>query len=70
MDETTSKLLDLLIEKMGEEPEFPDLEIHTGSHLELVSRRYNEWERGVYGLRSLVGVRLLNEAIEDRRGRE
>jgi hypothetical protein len=63
--ELTARLLDLLRQKIAEEPTAPDLDVHVGSHLELVARQYDEWQRSVTGLRLLCGVRLVNEALRE-----
>jgi len=65
MNDLTARLLAMLREKIAEEPTAPDLNVHTGSHLDLVARQYDEWERSVSGLRMLCGVRLVNEALAE-----
>ncbi len=58
-------LLDLLREKLANEPTAPDLDVHAGSHLEEVAHVHHEWQRQVNALRLLCGVRLVNEALDD-----
>jgi hypothetical protein len=64
MNKTNKILLGLLREKFAAEPEAPNSETQTGSHLELVARTRDEWEREVFGLHALLGSRLINELLE------
>ena len=66
-NEMTQRLLDLLLEKYNEEPPAPDLDVHIGSHLELVAGTYAQWQRSIDGLRMLCGVRLVDEALAARK---
>lgn len=63
-DRTTAMLLQYLREHMDKEPPRPDLDVHTGSHLELVAREYDRWERTRGGLYALLGARLVNEHLD------
>lgn len=64
VDDTTRRLLEMLKLALEAEPPVPDIELHEGTHLEVVARTYEDWQRGVYGLRALVGVRLIERALE------
>lgn len=64
VDDTTARMIELLRERLAEEPEVPDLDRHIGTHLEIVARRYNEWERQCGGFRVLIGARLVRLAVE------
>lgn len=67
MNRTTQMLLEYLDAHLGQEPPAPDLEVHAGHHLNIVARQYDEWERTKLGLHALLGVRLVNEALEQLR---
>lgn len=66
MSDLNERLLDELAKHLAVEPERPDLDVHIGHHLEAVARRWNEWDRGRAAWRHLLGVRLVNEALEER----
>lgn len=63
-DNTTDMLLAALRELLDNEPEPVDLDVHEGYHRISVARRYDEWERSVSAYRLLLGVRLVNEALD------
>lgn len=63
-DNTTDMLLAALRELLDNEPEPVDLDVHEGYHRISVARRYDEWERSVSAYRLLLGIRLVNDALE------
>ena len=64
LDHTSQLLIQHLKEHMGKEPEAPDPEVHTGSYLGMMARRYDEWDRIRSGLFGLIGARLVRAALE------
>ncbi|GAB3191828.1 hypothetical protein [Nesterenkonia suensis] len=67
MSDFEDKILDYLIDELDKEPpqdagQHPSMELH-----ERVGAAWAEWDKGVQGLRLLLGVRLVNEAIERRK---
>ena len=67
MDHTTEMLLDMLIELLDNEPP-----TDAGQHpsMELQARfgaAWAEWDQKVAGLRLLLGVRLVHDAVEARK---
>lgn len=67
MDHVTEMLLDQLIILLDHEPpedagHHPSMELH-----ERVGAAWAEWDRQVSGLRILLGVRMVNNAVEARR---
>lgn len=65
MNKTTAALLGMLRERLAQEPPFPDPEEHHGHRYESVAREHDEWGRHVAALRLLLGVRLVNEALDE-----
>lgn len=63
VDDTTRRLIDMAKEVQALEPPRPDLDQHTGHHLEQIARDYDQWERHLGALRLLIGVRLTNAAL-------
>lgn len=68
-NDTTGRLLDMLCDALDAEPEAPNLDRHTGHHLEEVARLHDEWSRHVMALRLLIGSQLVKTAVDQRRSR-
>lgn len=69
MDNTTNLILDMLVELLDNEPPqdaggHPSLEVH-----ERAGHAWAEWDKQVTGLRIILGVRLVNQAIATHRER-
>lgn len=64
VNSTDLMLIKYLKNHMEQEPEAPDPEIHTGSYLGMIARRYDEWDRTRSGLFGLIGMRLVRSALE------
>lgn len=64
LNQTDRMLIEHLKEHMTKEPVRPDTNEHTGHHLELLAREYDEWDRLRSGLFGLLGVRLVRAALE------
>ena len=67
VDDTTGRLIKMLHDVLVTEPERPDLDVHTGHHLNEVARIHDDWERHQDALRLLMGTRLVNAAVEQMR---
>jgi hypothetical protein len=63
MDDTTARFIEMARHLEAQEPERPDLDRHTGHHLEAVARAWDAWDRqrGAYYL--LIGSRLTRNAL-------
>lgn len=64
VDYTTERFIEMLRQVMRDEPVVPDLDRHDGHHLAEVAMNHYEWQRRIGALRLLIGVRLVNEALE------
>lgn len=64
VNETTERLVQLLRDHMDKEPPAPDLESHTGHYMLEVAQKHYQWELSVSALRTLIGARLTQEALE------
>lgn len=67
IDSTTLKFIGMLQTKMNDEPAYPNPEHFEGTTLEVVARTRLQWEDEVRGLRALLGVRLIDMALEEYR---
>jgi len=65
-DRSTAMMIGLLRDTLADEPPNPDLDIHTGHHLNEIALHHYEWERNVSALRLLIGIRLTNLALEEQ----
>jgi hypothetical protein len=61
---TSSLLLHTLREHLANEPQIPDPDMDSHRYATL-ARAYDEWDRTRAAWYLLLGVRLVNEALED-----
>lgn len=64
VDSTTAQLIGFLVDLLAKEPpqdagHHPSMELH-----ERVGAAWAEWDKQVHGLRTVIGARLTNRAIE------
>lgn len=64
VDDTTKRFVDMLRREMAAEPTRPDSEVQDGHLLAEVAMKHYEWERSIYALRLMIGVRLTNAAMD------
>lgn len=60
-------MLDRLQELLDTEPPTPDPETMIGSAYNEVADEHYQWQRQVDAFRLLLGIRLVNQALDDRR---
>lgn len=61
---TDGLMLEMLAAKMDAQPPEPDPQLHDGRVLGLIAREYDEWQKQVDALRLLLGVRIVNAALD------
>jgi len=66
IDGTSLMILDALVDALDREPEAPDMDRHVGHHLEETARVHDDWQREVSAWRLVLGIQLVNRAIESR----
>jgi len=65
VDSTTERLIEHLLMLGGAEP--PSGEEEVGAKAEEIAQTHYEWARQVNAVRLLIGVRLVNLALEEAR---
>lgn len=63
IDYNTQLLLEMLEDKMRDEPPVPDEQQHIGARYTEIARAHEQWQREIDALRMLCGVRLVNQAF-------
>lgn len=69
VDDTTQRLLDMLLARLDDEPDVPDVDVHSGAQLHEIARAHDEWDRLRSALSLLIASRLLRQAVETARER-
>lgn len=64
-DHTTDIMLEALRGLMGSEPTEPDPEVLVGAAYQEAAEAHYQWQRSVNAYRLLLGIRLVNQALDD-----
>lgn len=64
VDRTTLMMVEALVTEMGKEPPTPDPDYHPIEMIGEIARKHSEWDRRCASWRLLVGVRLVQAALD------